>query len=177
MNTVWIVVAIIAAAILVVIGFSMIPDFGSTPQPQPSATTTEPNQQSGTDDGTAEVPADIAAMIEEKRDLIRVTTPQPLATVTTPVQVTGEARGYWFFEASFPIVITDWDGRIIGEGFATADGDWMTESFVPFSGTVEIEIPEGTPYSRGSIILQRANASGLPENDDALEFSIQLPIE
>ena len=90
--------------------------------------------------------------------------------------LTGQARGYWYFEASFPIVLTNWDGLIIAEGYATADGDWMTEEFVPFTASLEFTNPyeEGQPdfMKRGSLILQKDNPSGLPENDNALEIPI-----
>ena len=101
---------------------------------------------------------------------IRVTTPTPHAEITSPLLITGEARGPWFFEASFPVVLTDWDGLIITQGFATAQDDWMTEDFVPFTVTLEFEKPD---YGKnGTLILQKDNPSGLPENDDALEIPV-----
>lgn len=115
---------------------------------------------------------DVIAHIAAKSDLIVVESPVPKANVTSPVEVSGIARGYWFFEASFPIIVTDWDGKIIGEGYATAQGDWMTEDFVPFSGTVSFVLPESSPYQRGTIIFKRDNPSGLSENDDALEIPV-----
>ncbi len=123
-----------------------------------------------------EVPADIQAHIDEKADLIVLTTPVPNGVVLNPLMLSGQARGYWYFEASFPITVTNWDGLIIGEGYATASGDWMTEEFVPFTATVEFENPyvEGQPdfMKRGFLILKKDNPSGLPENDDALEIPI-----
>ena len=76
----------------------------------------------------------------------------------------------WFFEADFPVILTNWDGLIIAEHYATAEGAWMTEDFVPFTATLEFEPPE---YGeRGTLILQKANASGLPEHDDAVEITV-----
>lgn len=125
-----------------------------------------------------EVPADVQAHIDAKSDLVRLESPAPLAIVDSPLAVSGEARGYWFFEASFPVSLVDWDGRIIGEGIATAEGEWMTEEFVPFSATLEFDSPyrTGDPdfMRRGALILQRDNPSGLPENDDALEVPIRF---
>lgn len=120
------------------------------------------------------VPDDVAEHIASKADLIQVTQPQVNETITSPVTVTGQARGYWFFEASFPIVVVDWDGKIIGEGYATADGEWMTEDFVPFTGTITFTVEPDVAYSRGTLIFKRDNPSGLPEHDDALEIPIQL---
>jgi len=106
----------------------------------------------------------------EKTDLIRLDNPRPGQTITSPLLISGQARGTWFFEASFPVVLTDWDGLIIAEGIAQAEGDWMTEDFVPFSATLEFDNP--SLYNRGALILQKDNPSGLPENDDALEVPI-----
>jgi hypothetical protein len=131
------------------------------------------NEDSG--DSSSEVTdRDEEDAAEDKSDLIKVTSPTENETVTSPLTVTGEARGYWYFEASFPLVVTDWDGRIIGEGFAEAQSSWMTEDFVPFIGEVEFTVPPDTAYQRGTLILQKANASGLPENDDAVEISIRF---
>lgn len=108
----------------------------------------------------------------EKGDLIRLAQPTANGTVESPLTIQGEARGYWFFEATFPIVLTDLDGLIIAEGYAQAQGDWMTESFVPFAAVIDFETP--AYGERGSLILHKANASGLPEHDDALEIPIRF---
>lgn len=106
----------------------------------------------------------------EVRDLIRLNTPRPNAEIESPLALEGEARGYWFFEAVAPVVLTDWDGLIIAEGFITAEGEWMTEDFVSFSGDLKFVKPD---YGeRGSLILKKANPSGLSENDNALEIPI-----
>lgn len=107
-------------------------------------------------------------------DLIRNVDVAAGDSIHSPLTITGEARGFWFFEASFPVVLTDWDGRIIAETFATAQSDWMTESFVPFEVTLEFKVPPGPggTINRGTLILQRDNPSGLPENDAALEIPI-----
>ncbi len=125
-----------------------------------------------------EVPADLQAHIDSKADLITIDTPVPLGIVESPLTIVGEARGTWFFEASFPVTITNWDGLIIGEGYATADGEWMTEDFVPFTANIEFTNPYnvGDPdfMKNGALILQKDNPSGLPENDDALEIPIRF---
>ncbi len=107
-----------------------------------------------------------------KNDLIRVTIPPAESRITSPVTIKGTARGTWFFEGSFPISIVNWDGLIIGEGVATAQGEWMTEDFVPFTATISYTVDPQTPYNRGAIILKKDNPSGLPENDDAVEIPI-----
>lgn len=110
----------------------------------------------------------------EKENLILLNKPQPNETISSPLVIKGEARGNWFFEASFPVVLVDWDGRIIAESYATAKSDWMTEDFVPFEATIEFEEPEfiGDFSKRGALILKKDNPSGLPEYDDALEITV-----
>jgi len=90
--------------------------------------------------------------------------------ITSPLIIKGRARGTWFFEASFPIILTNWDGLIIAQGYATAQDDWMTEDFIDFIAELEFEKPN--IYNRGSLILKKDNPSGLPEHDDALEIPI-----
>lgn len=96
--------------------------------------------------------------------------------ITSPLTIEGEARGMWYFEASFPVVLTNWDGLIIAEGFTQAEGEWMTEEYVPFKTTLTFESPynEGDPefMNYGSLILQKDNPSGLPEHDDAFELPV-----
>lgn len=106
----------------------------------------------------------------EKADLIRVSNPKPNQEIENPLIIEGEAKGTWFFEGDFPVVLVDWDGLIIAQSYATAQSDWMTEDFVKFKAEIKFEKPE--LYNRGALILQKDNPSGLPENNDALEIPI-----
>lgn len=106
----------------------------------------------------------------EKIDLIRIDFPRPNQTISSPVTVRGEARGFWFFEADFPVVLTDQDGHIIAEGVAQAQSDWMTEEFVPFE--VVLEYTQDVSNNKGVLILRKDNPSSLPEHDDALEVPV-----
>lgn len=113
-------------------------------------------------------------------NLIRVDEPNDNDIVRSPLTVEGEARGTWYFEASFPVVLVNWDGLIIAEGIATAEGEWMTEDFVPFTAELTFDDPyqEGDPdfMQNGTLILQRSNPSGLPENDAALEIPVRFAL-
>lgn len=113
-------------------------------------------------------------MKTERADLIRLDAPQPNETVSSPFVVKGEARGNWFFEADFPVFVTNWDGLIIGQGIATAQGEWMTTDFVPFIATISYTLDKDSYSNRGTLILQKDNPSDLPEHDDALEIPIML---
>lgn len=118
--------------------------------------------------------------VASKPDLIIVDSPRIGDRVKSPLTITGKARGYWFFEATFPVVLTDWDGRIIAEHYAQAQGEWMTTDFVPFEAVLEFENPvfPGAAKNhfsrRGYLILKKDNPSGLPEHDDALEIPIKF---
>lgn len=108
----------------------------------------------------------------EKTDLIRISTPRPNQTISSPLTITGEARGNWYFEASFPVFLVDWDGRIIAQGVAQAKSDWMTTDFVPFEAALTFTVDKNAYSNKGSLILKKDNPSGLPQNDDALEIPI-----
>lgn len=124
-----------------------------------------------TSSGPIEVPAQQPA---QKGDMIVVGSPLPEATVSSPIVIKGRARGNWFFEATAPVEIVNWDGLIIGQGYIKVDDgyDWMTTEYVPFTGTVSYDNTQLGAYSHGWIILKKANASGEPQFDDALEFKV-----
>jgi hypothetical protein len=107
----------------------------------------------------------------EKQNLIRVSKPQPNEVIKSPFEITGEARGYWFFEASFPIKLTDENGKELDRTIAQAKSDWMTEDFVPFETTLEFQKPE---TNRGVLILEKDNPSDLPENADELRIPVRF---
>ncbi|HEY4493261.1 MAG TPA: Gmad2 immunoglobulin-like domain-containing protein [Candidatus Paceibacterota bacterium] len=106
------------------------------------------------------------------KDLVKLERPEPNALIGSPLVVEGEARGNWYFEASFPIYLTNWDGLIIATGVAQAKEDWMTTDYVPFSAKLEFTLEQTAPYDRGTLILRKDNPSGLPEHDDAFEIPV-----
>lgn len=108
--------------------------------------------------------------------LVRNISVRPGSTVTSPLTITGEARGQWYFEATFLINITDGDGLIIGTGSAHAQSDWMTTEFVPFEATIDFTIPANAAAfgNRGTVILKKDNPSGLPERDATVEIPIRF---
>ncbi|HBB43848.1 MAG: hypothetical protein UW27_C0017G0047 [Parcubacteria group bacterium GW2011_GWA1_44_13] len=110
----------------------------------------------------------------EKVDLIRISNPRPNQVIKSPLTITGEARGTWFFEASFPVVLANWDGLIIAQGIAQAKSEWMTTNFVPFEATLTFPVDKNVYSNRGALILRKDNPSGLPEHDDALEIPVVI---
>lgn len=107
----------------------------------------------------------------EKQDVITITSPRPNQIVGSPLAITGSARGMWFFEASFPVRLLDENGDELASGIATAEGDWMTEDFVPFTAELEFLL---SGNGKGTLILERDNPSGLPENDDSLIVPVEF---
>lgn len=108
----------------------------------------------------------------EKTNIIRMDAPRPNQTISSPLTIKGTARGNWYFEASFPVFVTDWDGKIIAQGTAQAKGDWMTTEFVPFEATLTFAADKNAYSNKGTLILKKDNPSGLPKNDDALEIPV-----
>lgn len=100
-----------------------------------------------------------------KEDLIQVENPQANDTIASPLIIKGKARGYWFFEASFPIRLFDDNGELLATAIAQAQGDWMTEEFVPFIAELKFEAPKA---EKGKLVLEKDNPSALPQNADEL---------
>ena len=107
----------------------------------------------------------------EKDDLIRVSSPRPNTVITSPLTVKGMARGNWFFEASFPVRLFNGNGEKISQGIAQAEGEWMTTDFVPFKVTLTFATPTTTT---GTLLLDKDDPSGLPENEDALRIPVRF---
>lgn len=124
--------------------------------PSPNVPTPTPN---GNNNGTTEHP------------LIRVSEPMPNSLVSSPVRIRGEARGNWYFEASFPVKILDANGRQLGIAPAQAQGEWMTTEFVPFDLTLTFSAPT---TSTGTIVLEKDNPSGLPEHADEIRIPVKF---
>jgi len=107
----------------------------------------------------------------EKIDLIRINKPRPNEMIKSPLEIEGEARGYWFFEGDFPIKLIDENGTELSVGFAKTSSEWMTEDFVPFEA--ELEFQKSTT-KKGTLILEKDNPSGLPENADELQIPVRF---
>jgi len=107
----------------------------------------------------------------EKIDIIRINKPRPNEFVQSPLEIEGEARGYWFFEADFPVRLLDANGEELGTAIARTSSDWMTEDFVLFEATLEFQTPT---TEKGTLILEKDNPSGLPEHADELRIPVRF---
>lgn len=108
----------------------------------------------------------------EKTELITMTNPLPNQLIASPLLITGEARGTWYFEASFPIKLYDENNSLMAVGIAQAQSDWMTTDFVPFQ--VEMIFSNTTTSTKGVLVLEKDNPSGLSEYDDQLIIPIKF---
>lgn len=122
-------------------------------------TTPTPNEQVATS-----TPAGIV-------DLITVDSPLPNSLVSSPITISGKARGPWYFEASAPVTLKDIDGVTIAQGYVTAQGDWMTEEFVSFTGTLSFTAPLS---DTGTLVLKNDNPSGEPSLDKFVNIPVRF---
>lgn len=107
----------------------------------------------------------------DKMNFIKTNNIKSGQLVTSPLHINGSARGYWFFEGSFPVSILDEQGTEVARGFAQAKGDWMTTEFVDFSTTLEFT-NGGTNSDTGMIVLYKNNPSGIDTKNDELLIPI-----
>lgn len=107
----------------------------------------------------------------EKGVVITLTSPVRGGTVSSPLSVAGMVPGSWSQEGQFTLRLLDSESAILAEGPATLNGDWMTESQVPFTATLTFENAPAVGSS-GILILEKANPSDLEENAD----SVSVPI-
>ncbi|MEX0931209.1 MAG: Gmad2 immunoglobulin-like domain-containing protein [Candidatus Paceibacterota bacterium] len=118
-----------------------------------------------------EIGSEVREHIESKSDLIVLDVPEVNAKVNSPLVIRGEARGMWYFEASFSVRLIDANGVVLAHHYATAKEDWMTEEFVPFESTITFTQPQ---TETGTLILEKQNASGLPEHADELRIPVSF---
>ncbi len=101
-------------------------------------------------------------MAHDAQQMIEVATPLPNTAITSPIILTGRARGPWYFEASFPIELRDANNVLITTAIAQAQWEWMTENMVPFTAT--LTFPAQPVGSQGMLVFKNDNPSGEPQN-------------
>jgi len=92
--------------------------------------------------------------------------------VSNPIKIEGKAKGFWFFEGSFPIQLVDTNENILASTVGKAQGDWMTDDFVKFTANIEYKKASSTKY--GFIVLNKDNPSGNPDFDQSVFIPVIL---
>ncbi|MCD8485087.1 Gmad2 immunoglobulin-like domain-containing protein [Candidatus Woesebacteria bacterium] len=104
---------------------------------------------------------------------VGIESPDPQESLTSPVQVTGYAPGTWFFEGQLSVELQTAQGETIAQASLAADGTWMTENEVDFSGELTFDDAERAVESL-RLVLMKANPSGLPENAQSVSIPVQV---
>ncbi|MCX6713887.1 MAG: hypothetical protein NTV48_02165, partial [Candidatus Vogelbacteria bacterium] len=101
--------------------------------------------------------------------------------ISSPLEISGEVKGAWFFEGTFPITLVDWDGKIIATGLAEAKGEWMTADYVSFTSEIKftnhldkLGASNQEYVKRGEIIFKKDNPSDKREFDKSYELPIKF---
>lgn len=105
-------------------------------------------------------------------ELIRVQSPIEGEIIKSPYQITGEAVGFWYFEADFPVRLYDEKDSLLATAIAVAQGEWMTENFVPFKTELVFKVPAGS--KNGKLVFERSNPSDMREHDRSLTIPIKF---
>lgn len=103
-------------------------------------------------------------------DEILVLSPKQNELITSPLKISGQARGNWFFEASMPVKLFSDDNQLIVASSTQALDDWMTVKPVRFSSSLVFS----TNATSGYLIIAKDNPSGLPQNDNSIKVPVRF---
>ncbi len=81
--------------------------------------------------------------------------PQAQQKILPPLTITGQARGYWFYNNEFPVIVYDSTDTAIAYGVAKTTADTNTKEFLPFTAVIE-EYTFLPAKKRGYILFQRS---------------------
>ncbi|MEM7022274.1 MAG: Gmad2 immunoglobulin-like domain-containing protein [Pseudomonadota bacterium] len=103
-------------------------------------------------------------------DRIVVDSPLPGTAASSPLTIRGRARGNWYFEGDFPIVLRGPSDQVLARSFASALGPWMVDGFVPFEGSLDFEPGHD---DTGVLVLEKDN----PSEDRSLDARLEVPVQ
>lgn len=109
--------------------------------------------------------------------VIHTITPEENEAINFPLVITGETKGTWFFEGSFPVEILNTKQEVIATTFAQGESDWMTTEFVPWTITFAERPEKLEPVSSSPnayIKFKNDNPSGDPIRDKSFILPIRL---
>ena len=103
--------------------------------------------------------------------VVVVMSPDLSKPLKSPLTISGKVSGLFFSEGVFPVVLRDSRGQEIARTLARADGEWMTEDDVSFTAELSFQSASG---SAATLVFEKDNSSGLPENDLSRSFDVTL---
>jgi len=89
--------------------------------------------------------------------------------IKSPLNIYGQALGTWFFKGGFPVKLLDSQENEIAIGIAQAQGDWISDGYVPFRATIEFVSPG---QESGYLVFIKGNPLDKPE----LDYQVRVPI-
>jgi len=104
-------------------------------------------------------------------DQIKITSPTIDQVISSPLTITGQALGKWFFEGQFMVYVFDGNKKRLADTQTNAKGDWMSPEFIPFTATIKFDKP-ATP--NGFLVFERNNPSNLPQNNAQFVMPIKF---
>jgi hypothetical protein len=104
----------------------------------------------------AQNPYQVPIVVKSKDvDTIIVLSPLPRQVVSSPLQLRGEAVG-WFHEGEFSVRLLDEDGNEITRTNVVTQDDWLSLDYLEFEGTLEFD---DVPSQSGSVVFKSAAAA------------------
>jgi spore germination protein GerM len=110
--------------------------------------------------------------VEDKNAKIIIDNPKINDLIFNPLEISGRARGAWYFEASFPIKLLDKNKKVIATAIGQVESNWMTEDFVPFKAEMNFISDRDQD---GTLAFMNDNPSGLQENQELVEIPVRIP--
>jgi hypothetical protein len=123
---------------------------------QTSAATTTSENQSVADGVAAE---------------IKIDSPTSNQLISSPLKISGQALGGWYFEGSFPIQLIGDKGEVLATAQATAQSDWTSPEFVSFKAKLDFDAGSSTI---GMLVFSNDNPSGLPQNQKQFGIPVRF---
>lgn len=97
---------------------------------------------------------------------IRVSSPHVNQTITSPLKIAGEAKG-WYTDNTFQVLLIDEKGVVIATGTAKTDG--AGEDYAPFTAEITFDAKDA---KAGDLVFQKSN----PTNDPAKAGTFSYPV-
>jgi hypothetical protein len=124
------------------------------------------------DEMTQEILPDVTIQPGPEVTQVEVVSPAANEVVTSPVMVDGIVPPGWMFEGQLTLRLLDDQQQLIVEapGLEKYPGSWQTGESIEFSGSLEFT----TSAATGTLVVAKANPSGLPENEDSFSVPVRF---